>query len=114
MLSKNNVIQLYNDGLVIRWRRKKHPQQLKGEFDPAAFEVNIYTKHLLSEHDRDLTLLHEFIHARDDHKGLPNTRTCSPQVGTGGRGDLPAAARGAGPDQGALRDLRLRAQAALP
>lgn len=80
MLSKNNVIQLYNDGLVIRWRRKKHPQQLKGEFDPAAFEVNIYTKHLLSEHDRDLTLLHEFIHARDDHKGLPSTRTCSPQV----------------------------------
>jgi len=80
MLSKKNVIQLYNDGLVIRWRRKKHPQQLKGEFDPAAFEVNIYTRHLLSEHDRDLTLLHEFIHARDDHKGLPNNRTCSPQV----------------------------------
>lgn len=80
MLTKTNVIQLYNDGLVIRWRRKKHPQQLKGEFDPVAFEVNIYTQHLLSEHDRDITLLHEFIHARDDHKGRPNSRTCSPQV----------------------------------
>ena len=80
MLSKNNVIQLYNDGLAIRWRRKNHPQQLKGEFDPAAFEVNIYTRHLLSEHDRELTLLHEFIHARDDRKGLYNKRACSPQV----------------------------------
>lgn len=80
MLTKNNVIQLYNDGLVIRWHRKKHPQQLKGEYDPAGFEVNIYTHHLISEHDRDMTLLHELIHARDDRKGLPNNRTCSPRV----------------------------------
>lgn len=27
-----------------------------------------------------MTLLHEFIHARDDRKGLPNTRPCSPRV----------------------------------
>lgn len=80
MLTKNNVIQLYNDGLAIRWRRKKHPQQLKGEYDPICFEINIYTQHLLSEHDRDMTLLHEFVHARDDRKGLPNNRTCSPRV----------------------------------
>ena len=80
MLTKNNVIQLYNDGLVIRRRRKEHPRQLKGEYDPVGFEVNIYTKHLLSEHDRDMTLLHELIHARDDRKGLPNNRTCSPHV----------------------------------
>lgn len=108
MLSKNNVIQLYNDGLVIRWRRKKHPQQLKGEFDPAAFEVNVYTRHLLSsEHDRDLTLLHGFIHARDDRKELPNIRTCSPQVEREAETDLPAAARGAGADQGAVWNLTL-------
>lgn len=80
MLTKNNVIQLYNDGLVIRRHRKKHPQQLKGEYDPEGFEVNIYAQHLLSEHDRDMTLLHEFIHARDDRRGLPNTRPCSPRV----------------------------------
>ena len=80
MLTKKDVIQLYNDGLAIRWRRKKHPQQLKGEYDPAGFEVHIYTPHLASEHDRDMTLLHEFVHARDDRKGLPNNRTCSPRV----------------------------------
>ncbi len=27
-----------------------------------------------------MTLLHELIHARDDRKGLPNNRTCSPRV----------------------------------
>lgn len=80
MLSKKEVIRLYNDGLTIRWRRKKHPQQIKGEYDPVGFEVHIYTPHLVSEHDRDMTLLHELVHARDDRKGLPNNRTCSPRV----------------------------------
>ena len=80
MLTKKDVIQLCKDGLTIRWRRKRHPQKLKGDYDPASFEVNIYTPHLTSDHDRDLTLLHEFIHARDDRKGLPNNRTCSPWV----------------------------------
>ncbi len=80
MLTKNNVIQLYNDGLAIRRHRKKHPQQLKGEYDPVGFEVNIYTPHLTSERDRDMTLLHEFVHARDDCKGLRSNRACSPRV----------------------------------
>ena len=80
MLTKNNVIQLYADGLTVRRRRKKHPQQLKGEYDPVGFEINIYTPHLTSERDRDITLLHEFIHARDDRKGLVNHRACSPRV----------------------------------
>ncbi|MCX5864485.1 MAG: hypothetical protein NTW42_05375 [Deltaproteobacteria bacterium] len=106
MLTKNNVIQLYNDGLAIRWRRKKHPQQLKGEYDPAAFEVSIYTQHLLSEHDRDMTLLHELIHAKDDRKGLQQPHLFPPR-GTGGRGNLPATTWGAGTDQGAVRDLNL-------
>jgi len=80
MLTKKDVIQLWRDGLVVHWRRKKHRQQLKGDYDPANFEINIYTPHLTSDHDRDMTLLHEFIHARDDRRGRPNNRTCAPWV----------------------------------
>ena len=80
MLTQKDVIQLYNEGLILRWRRKKHPQHLKGEYDPVGFEINVYTPHLASDHDRDLTLLHEFIHARDDRRGRANNRTCSPWV----------------------------------
>jgi len=30
-----------------------------------------------------MTLLHELIHAKDDRKGLPNNRTCSPPAWNG-------------------------------
>lgn len=80
MLSKRDVITLYNDGLSIKWRRKNHPQQLKGDYDPVNFEINLYRAHLASEYEQDLTLLHECIHARDDRKGALSTRPCCDRV----------------------------------
>ena len=65
----NEVTQLYRDGLEIRLRRKKHPEGLRGVYDPSRFEINIFLIDLVSESEFGVTLLHEFIHARDDRKG---------------------------------------------
>lgn len=42
---------------------------LCGEYDPGLKEVIIYRKNIFSEDDFRVTLLHEFIHARDDVYG---------------------------------------------
>ncbi len=70
MLSKTDILTLYYNGTEIKFRRKKHPRELKGDHDPSASEINIYTAHIASEYERDITILHEFIHARNDHKGF--------------------------------------------
>ena len=69
MLTEKEVTQLYRHGLEVRLRRKKHPQSLKGYFDPSNFEISIFLPGLVSEFEFGVTLLHEFIHARNDLKG---------------------------------------------
>lgn len=66
MLTKKDILKLYDEGLEIKFRRKRHPQGLRGDYDPSACEINVYTKAVSSAYERDITLLHEFIHARDD------------------------------------------------
>jgi hypothetical protein len=68
MLTIKEIIQLYRHGLEVRLRRKKHPKSLKGYYDPSHFEINIFLPDLVSEFDFGVTLLHEFVHARDDRK----------------------------------------------
>jgi hypothetical protein len=68
MLSKKDIMALYYDGVELKFRRKKHPRGLKGDHDPSASEINIYTANIVSEYERDITILHEFIHARNDRK----------------------------------------------
>ncbi|MFC1837649.1 hypothetical protein ACFLYW_03110 [Thermodesulfobacteriota bacterium] len=70
MLTKKEVIQLYRDGLEVRLRRKRHPEKLKGDYDPSHFEISIFLPELISEFEFGITLLHEFIHARDERKGV--------------------------------------------
>jgi hypothetical protein len=69
MLTKKDILKLYSEGLEIKFRRKKHPQGLKGDYDPSSCQINIYAGAVSSEYERDLTLLHELIHARDDRHG---------------------------------------------
>jgi hypothetical protein len=70
MLTKKEVTQLYRDGLEVRLRRKRHPEKLKGDYDPSRFEISIFPTDLVSEFEFGITLLHEFIHARDDRNGV--------------------------------------------
>lgn len=76
MLEKKDVLRLFDEGLEIKFRRKPHPDGLRGEYDPAAFQVNIYSPAIPSRQEQDLTLLHEFIHARDDRNGVVNHHAC--------------------------------------
>jgi len=66
MLTIDDVIKLYKEDLRIRFVHKPHPQGLRGEYDPADEEVIIYLAHNESAFDRDMTLLHEFYHAKQD------------------------------------------------
>lgn len=65
MLNIPQIIELYKEGLDLHIKRS-HPLNLKGEFDPSQMEIFIYSYNLESDYDRNITILHEFIHARDD------------------------------------------------
>ena len=54
---------MYREGVQVRMARKPHPHRLKGEYDPSTMEVILYTCSMESGFDRDLTLLHELVHA---------------------------------------------------
>lgn len=74
MLTKKDIIQLYQDGLEVKLRRKKHPAKLKGDYDPSHFEISIFLPELVSEFEFGITILHEFIHARDERKGVQDKK----------------------------------------
>ncbi len=65
MLTTKQIIKLYQEGVDLRFKRKPHPDRLKGEFDPASLEVIVYLPAQESEYDMGITVLHEFIHARN-------------------------------------------------
>lgn len=69
MLTLKQIRELYQANLKIKFK-KKHPQRLKGEYDPGTLEAIVYIPNAESKEDRDITILHELIHARDDIKGL--------------------------------------------
>jgi hypothetical protein len=66
MLTVWQVIRLYQEGFDVRFKRKPHPFQFKGEYDPMNEQAYIYLKHIDSKMDLDLTVLHESIHASRD------------------------------------------------
>jgi len=70
MLTTNQVIKLYDVGVKIKFKRKQHPRGLKGQYDPSTLEILIYRPSIESTKDRDITILHEFIEAREDTKAV--------------------------------------------
>ena len=66
MLTIDHVIQLCEDGVGICFKRKPHPLGFKGEWDVSTLGIYIFVPHCNSLADRDITLIHEFIHARND------------------------------------------------
>ena len=71
MLTTKQVDALYHDGVEIKFNLKppKTSPSEKGSYDPGTLEVSVYRLNIDSILDRDLTILHEFVHARDDRKG---------------------------------------------
>lgn len=70
MLTENRVLKFYQDGIRLRFSRKRVKSFFKGEYDPSEFMITIYTSNTNSRFDRDITILHEYIHARDDVRSL--------------------------------------------
>lgn len=65
MLTIDQINRIYREGFDILLKGNSH-RGLKGEIDPAALEILIYLANAESEYDRDITLLHELIHAREE------------------------------------------------
>jgi len=65
MLTIDQVIKIYEEGFDLLLKGVSR-SGLKGELDPGTLEINIYQSNVDSEYDRDITILHEFIHARDE------------------------------------------------
>ncbi len=76
MLTIDQVNRIYQEGFDIRF--KKNPfRGLKGEFDPGTSEILIYHENADSQYDRDITILHEFIHAREDVEPRYSSGDCN-------------------------------------
>ena len=72
MLTIADIKQVYKKGVTLKFKRKPIPpdsNRFKGEFDPSTLEIKIYLSYQESKKDKELTILHEFVHARDDIKG---------------------------------------------
>lgn len=69
MLTLRQIVKACEEGIEVKFRRKSHPLGWKGEYDPENKLVSVYKPAIESKEDLELTLLHEFVHARDDVKG---------------------------------------------
>ncbi len=65
-LTLQQLVKLYSEGVVLKFKKKSHPDFIKGEYSPDCLEIYIYLSHIDSKYDRDITILHELIHARND------------------------------------------------
>lgn len=65
MLTSKDIINLY-EIVEIKFYCKKQKDLRKGDYDPSLSQINIYLSNVNSEYERDITILHEFIHARND------------------------------------------------
>ncbi|MFH1456254.1 MAG: hypothetical protein ABIF40_04880 [archaeon] len=70
MLTIEEVVRLCADeNIEACLHKKSHPLKLKGKLDvPYGLgQVNVYAPEVESQQDYDFTVLHEFVHARDEY-----------------------------------------------
>ena len=63
MLSVDEIVILFYEDVNIEFLRRR-TNKITGEWDYP--RILIYIDNIASEYERDITLLHEFIHARDE------------------------------------------------
>jgi len=76
MLTIDQVNEIYQEGFDLRLKRTPHPG-FKGEIDPSTYEIIIYQSNTESQYDKDITILHEFLHARDELNASLEAADCS-------------------------------------
>jgi len=71
MLTINNILKLYDEGVDIVITNKL--SNIAGEWDISNLCVWLYKRNIKSKRERDITLVHELGHAKEDlicYKGL--------------------------------------------
>ena len=66
MLTLNQIIKLYEEGIEIEFSKSRKEKYLKGYYEFP--EITIYTRNIESREDMHITILHELIHARNQQK----------------------------------------------
>lgn len=66
MLTIEDLVEIAEKNVSLNLDEVISPDGFKGLYDPSNKTISIYLSNLESEFDKNITLLHEFIHARDD------------------------------------------------
>ncbi len=66
MLTLNQIIKLYEEGIEIKFSKDRKEKYLKGYYEFP--EITIYNNNMESREDMYITILHELIHARNQQK----------------------------------------------
>ena len=81
MLTIENVNKIYREGYDLRFEAKPPPEEkgCLGITDPALLDIIIYTDNHKTIRERDITILHEFIHAAEEvgSKRSPDECNCT-------------------------------------
>ena len=64
MLTIEQIIKIHDSGVTVNF--SDETSEMKGCYDPSTTKITIFSNSLNSEKDYHITLLHEFIHAKDD------------------------------------------------
>jgi len=65
MLTIKDIIELYQEGVNLEFKNGRHPDGLKGVWCLPEQEIRVYLPSMDSETDKYITIIHEFLHARD-------------------------------------------------
>ncbi|MEK6883138.1 MAG: hypothetical protein AABY22_26165 [Nanoarchaeota archaeon] len=70
MLTLEQIAKLHEQGLQLTFRKRAEKYKIKGayweRFNRLKPRIAIYAESVRNKKERDIVLLHEFIHARDD------------------------------------------------
>lgn len=65
MLTIENIVELYQSGVNLEFKNGRHPDGIKGVWCLAELEARVYLPAIESEDDKNITIIHELLHARD-------------------------------------------------
>ena len=70
MLTIKQIARLYENGVNLVFRRKQPEPLQNGDWDPETLDAIVFLAVMKDKRERDVTILHEFIHARRDVLGF--------------------------------------------
>jgi len=69
MLKDTDVLDIFYEGVELRVDYSEPVDDTKGLYDPEGNEITIFARNTISTEDLEMTVLHEFVHARGALRG---------------------------------------------